>query len=167
MPRTLPQAAGFLLGLWIALWLSPLRVDAARAEGTQAGLEQSLHDAVNHVRTGHHLIALERRADLDAVALAHAEDMVRRRYMAHESPEGSNPVDRLHRGGVDGFALAAENIGYTTKGDPNREIVTNWLQSPIHRKNLLAPVFNATGIGIAQSPDGALIYTQVYVTYPR
>jgi len=167
MPRTLPQALGFLLGFWLALWLSPLRVEAARTGGEHPALEQALHDAVNHVRGGHHLIPLERRADLDAVALAHAEDMVRRRYMAHESPEGSNPVDRLHRGGVDGFALAAENIGYTTKGDPNREIVTNWLQSPIHRKNLLAPAFNATGIGIARSPDGAMIYTQVYVTYPR
>jgi uncharacterized protein YkwD len=167
MPRTIPQAFGFLLGFWLVLWLSPLRVEIARAEGSHSALEAALHDSVNGVRTGQHLMALERRPDLDAVALAHAEDMVRRSYMAHESPEGANPLDRLYRGGVEGFALAAENIGYTTRGDPNREIITHWLHSPIHRKNLLAPIFNATGIGIAQAADGALIYTQVYVTYPR
>jgi uncharacterized protein YkwD len=87
--------------------------------------------------------------------------------VAHESPEGANAVDRLGQARIEGFTLAAENIGATSHGQPNREIVQGWLHSTVHRRNLLAPAFNATGIGIARSPDGSLLYTQVYVTYPR
>ena len=63
--------------------------------------------------------------------------------------------------------LAAENLGSTDRPEPTREIVSAWLASPVHRQNLYAPAFNATGIGIVRAPDGALLYTQVYVTYPR
>lgn len=171
VPRDLYQALGFLFGLWIALALSPLAVQVSRAAPgglvSVADLESSLHRAVNEARTRHHLIPLERVEALDAVARAHSEDMARRGFTSHESPEGASPVDRLARGGVEGFTLAAENIGRTTHSDPNREILQAWLSSAAHRKNLLAPPFNATGIGIALGEDGSLVYTQLYVTYPR
>ena len=171
MPRDIAQAFGFLLGFWLALWMSPLSVNATEARGgpqaAYASLEDSLHQEVNAVRAQQHLIRLVRMPDLDAVARAHSQDMVQRRYLAHESPEGHIAVDRLHAARIAGFSLAAENIGSTDRSDPNREILTGWIQSPVHRKNLFSPPFNATGIGIAQAPNGALIYTQVYVTYPR
>ena len=171
MPRDIAQAFGFLLGFWLALWLSPLSVNATETRSDPqapfASLEDALHQEVNSVRAQKHLIRLERMPDLDAVARAHSLDMVRRRYLAHASPEGDIAVDRLHAARIAGFSLAAENIGSTDRSDPNREILTGWIQSPIHRKNLFAPPFNATGIGIARAQNGALIYTQVYVTYPR
>ena len=83
------------------------------------------------------------------------------------SPEGRNPVDRLHAGGVSGFTLAAENAGMTSRQDPNGEILQGWLHSDDHRRNLYAPPFNATGIGVAQAADGTFYYTQLYVTLPR
>ena len=123
MPRTLGQAAGFLLGLWIALCLSPLTVRVSRAENHDAPrfatLEASLHESVNAVRSDWHLIPLKRLTELDRVARDHSLDMARRNYLAHLSPEGVNPVDRLHGGGVTGFSLAAENAGMTSRGDPN------------------------------------------------
>jgi uncharacterized protein YkwD len=93
--------------------------------------------------------------------------MATRRYMSHDTPEGLNPVHRIQRAGADGFTLAGENVGMTSRGDPNNEILQGWLLSPVHRDNLLAPAFNATGLGIARSADGTWYYTQVYVTYPR
>ena len=169
MPRTPVQGMAFLLGFWIALWLSPLSVQATESSGAApfGALEEALHDEINQVRGGRHLIPLSRRPELDAVARAHSLDMAHRRYLAHETPEGANPLDRLRSAEVDGFSLAAENIGSTNRSDPNREIVSSWIRSPIHRKNLFAPPWNATGIGIARAPDGALIYTQLYVTFPR
>jgi uncharacterized protein YkwD len=170
VPRTLPQALGFLLGFWIALWLSPLvvRAEPGGAEDPRlAALEASLYQGVNAERARQHLIPLERRPDLDAVARGHSLDMVRRHYLAHESPEGWNAVDRLDHAHIDGFTLAGENIGITDRADANREILQAWIQSPVHRDNLFAPPFNATGIGIARAPNGSLVYTQVFVTYPR
>lgn len=171
MPRTFVQAAGFLLGFWIALLLSPLTIDLASASDRSAppfaDLEARLLAEVNAVRAQHHLIPLRRSPELDSIARSHSDDMARRGYLSHHTPEGTNPVDRIFAGGVAGFTLAAENLGMTNRPEPNREIVESWLRSPDHRRNLLSPPFNTTGIGIARSSDGSLIYTQIYITIPK
>ncbi len=167
MPRTLGQALAFLLGLWLALALSPLRADGAEVAPPEAELELTLLDAVNATRAEHHLIPLRRHPALDAVARAHAADMVRRNYLSHHSPEGHDAIARLEGDGVEGFTLAAENIGRTNESPPNQRILESWLASPTHRVNLLTAAFNSTGLGIVRTPDGSLVYTQLYVTYPR
>jgi uncharacterized protein YkwD len=169
MPRTPFQALGFLLGFWMALQLLPGVVRTAKASGDEeiARLETALFEEVNQTRERFKLIPLRRSAELDQVARAHSTDMARRGYLAHDTPEGANPVDRLEVARVDGFTLAAENIGQTDRREPNQEILQGWLASPVHRRNLLSAPFNTAGLGIARTSSGALIYTQVYVTYPR
>jgi uncharacterized protein YkwD len=155
----------FVVALWLAVTLlQPLAHAAALDFGP---LEAGLHAAVNDVRQRSGLIVLQRDPALDAVARAHSEDMASRGYFAHETPEGLTPPDRLKRAGIRRITLAGENVGLTSRGNPNQEIVGGWLASPVHRQNLLAPVFNATGVGIARGPDGTLFYTQLYVTVPR
>jgi uncharacterized protein YkwD len=169
MPRTPFQAAVFLIALWATLLvLAPMVRAAERADDPAlARLEDALHESVNTVREREGLIPLRRDAGVDRVARAHSRDMVARGYFAHETPDGLTPPDRLARGGVTGISLAGENVGLTNRGDPNREIVEGWLASPVHRQNLLAPMFNVTGIGVARAPDGTFFYTQLYVTVPR
>lgn len=169
MPRTTFQAVVFLIVLWATLAvLTPLVARAdERADPELARLEAALHEGVNEVRRREGLIPLQRDAGVDRVARAHSRDMASRGYFAHQTPEGLTPPDRLARGGVAGISLAGENVGLTSRPDPNQEIVAGWLASPVHRQNLLAPVFNRTGIGIARASDGTLYYTQLYVTVPR
>lgn len=169
MPRTPRHAFWLLTGVWLALSaLGPLFAPWAWAEDPGlARLEQQLHLEVNSFRRERHLIALERRADLDAVARTHSEDMVKRGFFAHENPDGEQWWNRMDRAGVAGYTLAGENSAQTNKSEPNREVFTGWLASPPHLENLLARPFNATGIGIARHPDGRLFYTQLYVTFPR
>jgi hypothetical protein len=62
VPRTPLQAIAFLFGLWIALSLAPFRASGEETGAAFAELEAQLHRGVNAVRTGQHLIALERRA---------------------------------------------------------------------------------------------------------
>jgi uncharacterized protein YkwD len=166
VPRTLLQALAFLFGIWLALLLWPQFADAS-GEQEFARLEAEFHDEVNAVRAARHLIALRRLPEIDRIARDHSRDMANRRYLSHVTPEGRNPVDRLHAGGVSGFTLAAENAGLTSRQDPNREILQGWLHSDDHRRNLYAPPFNATGIGVARASDGTLYYTQLYLTLPR
>jgi uncharacterized protein YkwD len=170
VPRNPWQGIAFLLGFALAIWLSPLRGAATGAEAADpalASLETALFADVNAVRARNHRVPLRRTPELDAVARAHSHDMAARSYLAHESPEGANAVVRLSAARISGFTLAAENIGSTNRAAPNQEIVAGWLNSQTHRTNLLAPAFNATGIGIARAADGSLLYTQLYVTYPR
>jgi uncharacterized protein YkwD len=170
MPRTLGQAGSLLFGLWLAVvLLQPLGTSAQAAFTNEASpdLEAALHTAVNEIRAGQGLVRLVRDPALDAVARAHAEDMAARRYLAHETPEGLTPPDRLKRAGVAGITLAGENVGMTSRLDPNREIVSGWMESTVHRDNILAPVFNTTGIGVARAADGSFYYTQLYASRPR
>jgi uncharacterized protein YkwD len=169
VPRTLYDALGFLGGLWLAVvLLLPLGAPWASAEDPGlALLETRLAAAVNDFRHEQHLIPLERRADLDAVARGHSEDMARRGFFSHASPEGNTWVERLAFAGVSGFTMAGENVGQTSRPDPNREILEGWKNSPAHRENLLSRPMNATGVGVARSPDGRLFYTQLYLSVER
>ena len=170
MPRTLGQAGSFLIGMWLALLLvQPLGTAAKAAQNPAetAALEATLHTAINELRAEQGLVRLQRDAALDAVARAHSEDMAARHYLAHETPEGLTPPARMKRAGVVGYTLAGENVGTTTRSNPNREIVSAWMASTVHRDNILAPAFNATGIGIALSGDGTYYFTQIYGTRPR
>ena len=168
MPRTLLQAAAFLLGLWLALLLWPGRAGAASADAAAyAPLEADFFEQINDFRASQHLIPLQRVPELDRIARAHSEDMAQRHYLSHVSPEGRNPVDRLQAGGISGFTLAAENAGMTSRANPNDEIYQGWLHSADHRRNLVAPPFNASGVGIARAADGTWYDTQLYITLPR
>ena len=168
MPRTFAQGLGFLLGFVIAIWLSPFTIQIARAQSVpHAEQEARLHAEVNTHRSVHNLIVLERDPVLDAVARAHSEDMARRGFFSHVNPDGQSPLDRLQASGRDNFTLAAENVGLTTRAEPNQQIFQSWLTSPDHRRNLDTPPFNRTGIGIARSADGTWYYTQLYLTVPR
>lgn len=169
MPRTPRHAFWMLLGLWAWLALvGPIGARWAFAEDPQlARLEQQLHGAVNDFRRAQKLIPLERRADLDAVARAHSEDMVRRGFFAHENPDGELWHHRIDRAGISGYTMAGENVAQTNEPDPNRAVLTGWENSADHRRNLEFRAFNATGVGIARAPDGRLFYTQLYVTFPR
>lgn len=169
MPRTLPDALGFVAGFWLALTLIlPIGAPWASAENPGlALLESRLTVSVNAFRRSQHLIPLERRAELDEVARAHSEDMARRGFFAHESPEGHDWVDRLAQFQVSGFRMAAENVGQTSRGNPNQEILEGWKHSTVHLDNLVSRPMNATGVGIARAPDGRLFYTQLYLNYPR
>ncbi len=173
VPRSLVGAVAFLVGLWLALAvLRPLVASGAELglSGDVRGLtslEGQLHESVNAWRAGRHLVPLERSRALDAVARRHSADMAQRGYLAHVSPDGLNPVDRIQAGGLHGFTLAGENVGMTNRPRPNHEVLHGWIASPAHYENLAAPAYNATGIGIARAADGTLYYTQLYLTFPR
>jgi len=169
VPRTPRDAAIFVLSLWLSIsCLLPIGASWADSEDAQlARLEGQLVQGVNDFRKSRRLIPLERRPELDAVARAHSEDMVRRHFFAHRNPEGLDWVGRLRRAGIQGFALAGENLAMTSQSRPNTRILEGWKHSPAHLKNLVARPYNATGVGIARGPDGALYYTQLYLTFPR
>lgn len=170
MPRDPRSGLAFVFGVWAALALLGPIGSARGAEDPDpriAELEAKLHEAVNAFRRAQNLVPLERRESLDAVARAHSRDMIRRGYFSHDAPEGGSWVDRMREAGIEGFSLAGENLGQTSRAPPTREIVRGWKRSPAHRKNLTARPVNATGIGIARAPDGTLFYTQLYVSFPR
>lgn len=154
-------ALWFGAGFAAVIWLATAPLEAL------AGPESELFDRVNQVRAEHQLIALRSSQDLAKVARAHAEDMARREYLAHENPEGKNPLDRVTGAGISGFRLLAENIGASTVGGDRIEaIVSEWMRSHDHRENVLNPAFNTAGVAVVEAPGGKTIVVELYATFP-
>ena len=69
-------------------------------------------------------------------AAAHAADMARRGFFAHDGSDGSSVGDRLAREGCR-WTGVAENIA---KGQKTAaEVVAGWAASPGHRRNMQGP----------------------------
>ncbi|HEU4885419.1 MAG TPA: CAP domain-containing protein [Longimicrobium sp.] len=89
-------------------------------------------------------------------AQGHSDDMARRNYFDHRSPEGRGPTDRLAAAGVTYRALA-ENIAQHP-GTP-RDVLAGWLASPGHRQNLENCTYTHHGIGVREG-----YWTHMFVT---
>lgn len=158
---------------------------------TAADLEARVHRRTNEARRRNGHGALAYRDDLAAVARRHSADMQRRRFFDHTAPDGSDATARAARDGLTctvtvgrqrltGFA---ENLAQvwlfsgwedrTSGGRTTRthrwlsadqiagEVVTGWLNSPGHRRNLLAAHATREGVGVVIGPDGQVFVTQM------
>jgi uncharacterized protein YkwD len=83
----------------------------------------------------------------------HARDMVRGEYFSHDSPNGSDFVDRIRRAGYlrgrsGGWSLG-ENLawGSGSLASP-RSIVRAWMRSSGHRHNILNRRFREIGVAL-------------------
>jgi len=89
-------------------------------------------------------------------AQAHTDDMVRRGYFAHVSPEGGNVGTRVTAAGATWRAVA-ENIA---SGQSTAEsVVQGWLRSPGHRANIENCVYTRQGVGYRDR-----VWTHVFYT---
>ena len=122
--------------------------------------------AINDVRREHGLIALVHSAALDELARDHSEDMARQQYFAHRSRSGLEVDGRAELVGVE-FQRIGENIR-KNRGhrDPVAVAVESWMNSKGHREAILSPHFVRSGVGVAVDDEGAVYFTQVFLT-PR
>jgi len=91
---------------------------------------------------------------LIGVARSHCEDMLKRGYFSHYTPEGLSPFDRMTHAGVS-FSFAGENLALA----PNTSLaIQGLMQSPGHKENILQANFGHAGIGVI---DGG-IYGEMF-----
>ncbi len=119
--------------------------------------------AVNEAREAAGRRPVEADPVLDAVAQAHAEDMLRRSYYDHRSPEGDGAARRARAAGYSARGPVAENIakGLFTP----EEVVERWLASSGHRENILLRRARKTGLGVAFGENDRgfeVIWAQVF-----
>lgn len=158
--------------LWVSVLLASLSlffctgcppVDEPPVDGTLAAMEVEAFNLVNQQRVNNGLAALTMNEAVRTVARNHSQDMVDRNFFSHTNPDGDSPFDRLAHAGIT-YSWAGENIamnqGYS---NPAETAVTGWMESTGHRENILRPQFTQTGMGIAESTDGAYYFTQVFI----
>jgi uncharacterized protein YkwD len=137
------------LPLYVLLVAGPRGEAFARETQPLADLErvrQAALAAVNAARLAAGRRALDPDGRLDRAAQAHAEDMLRRSYYDHSSPEGASPLVRVQAAGFPA-RLVGENLAAGMRSLP--EAMAAWLGSSGHRRNLLEARFTHLGMGVA------------------
>ena len=105
--------------------------------------EEKMFVLVNRERVSRGVQALETWTKLTDVGRAHCEDMLKRGYFSHYTPEGLSPFDRMAQANIN-FTFAGENLALA----PNVDLAMQGLmQSPGHRANILSTDFHRVGIG--------------------
>lgn len=119
-------------------------------------IEQDIFTLVNQRRQENGVPPLTFSNEIAAVARAHSKDMNDRNFFAHNNPDGLDPFQRMRIGGIT-FSTAGENIA----GGQSAEIMmTNWMNSPGHRANILSASFSKIGVGVSVSSRFGLLATQ-------
>ena len=99
---------------------------------------------------------------LNTAAQRHSCYMASYDVMSHTggpNADDRSMVDRVTKTGYK-YSAIGENVakGQTTA----RSVMTAWLNSAGHRKNIESINFNEIGVGLKQSDDGSRYWTQVF-----
>jgi uncharacterized protein YkwD len=140
-------------------------------DGSEATLSKAAVCLINKERTQRGMRGLRTNRRLSRAAASHTRDMIRQHYFEHVSQTGQNVVDRLLNTGYLGKVrswFVGENLawGIGTLSTP-RQIVTSWMNSPGHRRNMLNRRFREIGIGVVfhaptQNARVATTYTTTF-----
>lgn len=110
-------------------------------------LECVLVKETNSDRLADNLPALKVNPLLSGAAQAKAEDMAKKGYFSHTSPEGVTPWYWISRVGYQ-YTYAGENLAINFSD--SKDVVDAWMNSAGHRANILNGNFTEIGIGIAK-----------------
>lgn len=119
-------------------------------------VEIAIVEMTNAIRQQHNLSAVEPDPELAEAARGYAKYLATSTQFSH-SADGRQPSDRAKDAGYEPCSVA-ENLssnldtrGFETR-QLAREAVQGWLNSPGHRKNLLAEHVTDIGVAVAKAP---------------
>lgn len=98
---------------------------------------------INQERSARGLRNLSANAGLAAAARDHAQDMVSNNYFSHDGRNGSSFSQRARAAGY--TCAAAENIAFGQTSEA--EVMTEWMNSSGHRRNILLSDARDYGLG--------------------
>jgi uncharacterized protein YkwD len=93
---------------------------------------------------------------LMTMASARANDMLKRNYFGHITPDGTAPWQTMQANGC-AFHAMGENIAEAP--DPTFAVTELWNSSE-HRQNTLNVQFHKVGIGAVVLPDGTELFVE-------
>lgn len=120
--------------------------------------EQEMFRKVNmeRAKAGLELVAFDNA--LRDVARAHSNDMFKRGYFSHYTPDGISPFDRMNNAGIQ-YLYAGENLALAPTTPLAHQGLMN---SPGHRANILNPNFKKIGIGVIDGGMYGKMYSQEF-----
>ena len=101
----------------------------------------------NETRQGSGTYGLIQNDLLTAAAQAKADDMAKKGYFSHVSPDGSPFWSWIQQAGYS-YTYAGENLAINFSD--SEDVIEAWLESPSHRANVLSNKFTEVGIAVAE-----------------
>lgn len=120
--------------------------------------EKAVIDLTNAERKKDDLPPLKPSAKLFTAARAHAANMAKQDKLAHDLDEAT-PADRITSAGYK-FRRWGENIGW--KAETPKAAITEWMDSTIHKENILNKDFTEIGVAVAKNEKGERYWVQVF-----
>jgi len=105
-------------------------------------------EEANLQRKNNGLASLFENAELNASALAKANDMFQNQYFEHVSPAGLDPGELVLEYGYK-YIVAGENL-ILGNFVSERELVRSWMDSPGHRANILNNRYSEIGVAVVK-----------------
>lgn len=155
------------------LLVLPLAVSAsALATRTQSvvtigSLELGVVRAINAIRVGAGLPALELSPALARAADAHSRQQLADGYFGHKTASGTPFAERIAyyyppRGSV--FYAAGENLVWGSPSLSAVQVVGAWMRSAPHRANILAPAWREIGVAALRISTRSGVYRDLPAT---
>lgn len=150
----------------MALLLCSTAMGAASSTPISLGpIEARILVLVNAQRANAGLGTLAASPQLAQAARGHSQEMIRLNYFSHDSPTAGYETveDRVARAGVDADEIAeniAETDGYGGSSIA-QHMVSDWMNSPDHRENILTSSYTMAGVGLA-SKGRKVLATMVF-----
>lgn len=137
---------------------------ARDAQYADVSLAQQLAALLNRARQEAGLAPLQYDATLSQIAQLRSDDMAKRNYFSHTSPEGTTVFDMLGQWGVP-WSYAGETIQRNNYplAETAAEAARSLLASPAHRAVILDARFTRFGVAEKVSADGIHYYTVIFV----
>jgi len=144
-PNTALLAAATVLFFAVTLGLQGLVI---RSPSPQIGavVASVLVDLANDDREKEGAPELVVNPVLVEAAQMKADDMAAKGYFAHDSPEGIKPWHWFEKAGY-AYSYAGENLAVFFTD--SAEVESAWMNSPLHRANILGEQFTEIGIALA------------------
>ncbi len=148
--------------------LKQQKIEPIAVSSLLKAVEEDILKQTNHFRAKKNLSVLTSYKTLSEVARKHSQDMLRRGYISHYSPEGLSALDRIRKVKPDYEESCGENLHeiFSSQGLHDSEAIAtqmmkDWIHSPDHLKNLISQDFALLGVGCAS--NGFKIYcTQLF-----
>lgn len=112
-----------------------------------AVISSAIVDLTNTDRQNNELHYLAVNPVLERAAQLKADDMAKKGYFAHNSPEGLTPWHWFKEAGYN-FVYAGENLA--VRFNDSVDVERAWMNSPGHRANILNTHFTEIGVAVAQ-----------------
>jgi uncharacterized protein YkwD len=126
--------------------------------------EYEIFNLVNGERRKRRMTDLDWDDRLASLARRFSEQMARQNFFSHFDRDGKSVADRANSARIKNWSRIGENLFYCEGVDDFDSLaVRGWMKSAGHRQNILDNSWTTTGIGVAESRDGRIYVTQIFI----